>query len=154
MKRKTRKNRKAPRFTIRNEKAILRILTATPVRTTPAKYFVPFSYAADDIVQQIIDHMIVVAAASGKTFSATAFDEWRVKLKESVKVNLLAGGSWANDKTNVLVVAGDMATIAAIITGSNNTVISRGRVHAAFRAVKEHAACPGVGSGAWCNFDI
>ena len=33
--------------------------------------------------------------------------------------------------------------------------ISKARVHAAFRAVKDHQTCPTPpGSGAWCNFDI
>ena len=106
------------------------------------------------IVQEIIDAMTSTLKAQGKSFSAGALDEWRDKLYDAVFTRLLKGGDWAQDKADVLTVASDMAVIAAILSGSSSTV-NKGRVHAAFRACKDHAVCPGnLGSGRWCDFDI
>jgi hypothetical protein len=113
--------------------------------------------AAAAIVQEIIDEMNLALASVGKSFSASALDEWRPKLAHSVFVRLLNGGDWATDRPNVLQTAHDMAIIAAILSGSSSVVV-KGRVHASFRAVKDHAACPaasgGTGGGRWCDFDI
>jgi len=106
------------------------------------------------IVNEIVAHMKATLAANGKAFSPTALDEWRPKLHNSVFLRLLNNGDWANDKAKVLAVAGDMAIIAGMLSASSATV-TKGRTHAAFRAVKEHATCPGpLGSGRWCDFDI
>jgi hypothetical protein len=109
---------------------------------------------ANAIVNEIVSHMKATLTASGKSFSATALDEWRPKLQTSVFFRLLQGGDWPTDKANVLAVAGDMARIAGIISASSATV-NKARTHAAYRAVKEHVTCPGgLGSGRWCDFDI
>jgi len=110
--------------------------------------------AAAAIVNEIVTYMKATLTADGKSFSDTALDEWRPKLQHSVFVRLVEGGDWPAEKANVLTVAGDMAHISAIISGSSGTV-NKARVHASFRAVKEHATCPGdLGSGRWCDFDI
>ena len=110
--------------------------------------------AAAAIVNEIVTHMKTTLTTDGKAFSGTALEEWQPKLQHSVYVRLLDGGNWPADKANVLAVAGDMAHISAIISGSSATV-NKARVHASFRAVKEHATCPGdLGSGRWCDFDI
>jgi hypothetical protein len=109
---------------------------------------------AGAIVKEIIDEMNLTLMAVGKSLSAGALDEWKPKLTASVFTRLLNGGNWANDRANVLAVASDMALIASILSGSSS-VVNKGRVHAAFRAVKDHATCPGnLGSGRWCDFDI
>ena len=109
---------------------------------------------AATIVSEIVTHMKNTLTADGKSFSSTALEEWQPKLQHSVFVRLLNGGDWPSEKANVLAVAGDMAHISAIISGSSATV-NKARVHASFRAVKEHQACPGgLGSGRWCDFDI
>ena len=106
------------------------------------------------IVKEIVDEMNLALASVGKAFSSTALDEWRPKLYQAVLTNVLAGGNWQNDRNNVLTVAHDMAIIAAILSGQSSTV-AKGRVHAAFRAVKDHATCPApLGGGRWCDFDI
>jgi hypothetical protein len=108
----------------------------------------------DDIVQEIIDKMTDTLAEQGKAFSDGALDEWKPKLANAVWLRLLLGGNWANEKDNVLAAARDMALIAAILSGNSPTVV-KARAHAAFRAVKDDANCPGdVGSGRWCDFDI
>ncbi|HET7220946.1 MAG TPA: hypothetical protein VFJ02_22990 [Vicinamibacterales bacterium] len=109
---------------------------------------------AHAIVKEIIDEMNLTLMAVGKSFSAGALDEWSDKLLISVMARLLDGGDWGKDRSNVLAVASDMALISAILSGSSPTV-NKGRVHASFRAVKDHATCPGtLGSGRWCDFDI
>ena len=110
--------------------------------------------AAAAIVREIVDEMNLTIASVGKSFVPGALDEWRGKLFNSVLLRLISGGSWAKDRPNVLAVAHDMALISAIISGSSSS-IAKGRVHAAFRAVKDHATCPGgLGGGRWCDFDI
>src|SRR5262245_20939477 len=108
--------------------------------------------AAGAIVQEIIYHMTQTVQSRGKTFTAGALDEWRLGLTKSVFRRLLEGGNWNNDRSNVLTVAGDMAVIACMLSGSQAQV-SKVRVNAAFRAVKDHATCPvNLGSGVWCDF--
>jgi hypothetical protein len=108
----------------------------------------------DQIVKEILDEMNLTLMAVGKSFSPTALDEWTPKLRTSVFNRLMSGGDWGTDSPNVLAVASDMALIGSILSGSSSTV-NKGRVHASFRAVKEHATCPGsLGSGRWCDFDI
>jgi hypothetical protein len=110
--------------------------------------------ATKAIVKEIVDEMNLTLMAVGKSFTPNALDEWLPKLQTSVMNRLLQGGSWSNDRANVLAVASDMAIIGAILTGPSSTV-NKGRVHASFRAVKDHATCPGsLGSGRWCDFDI
>ena len=106
------------------------------------------------IVKEILDEMNLTLMATGKTFSPNALDEWKPKLVKSVFNRVMSGGLWANDRANVLQVASDMALISSILS-AGNTVVNKGRVHASFRAVKDHSACPGsLGSGRWCDFDI
>jgi hypothetical protein len=106
------------------------------------------------IVKEIIDEMNLSLMAVGKSFSPGALDEWKPKLTASVFTRLLNGGNWANDRARVLAVASDMALIGSILSGSA-AAVNKGRVHASFRAVKDHATCPGsLGSGRWCDFDI
>jgi hypothetical protein len=107
------------------------------------------------IVTEIINYMKATLTTTGKSFSSTALSEWQPKLEVSVFTRLVLGGNWATDKANVLAVAGDMALISGIISASSATV-TKARVHAAYRAVKEHVKCPSVGQGGgrWCNFDI
>lgn len=110
----------------------------------------------DAIMKEILDEMNLTILAVGKTFATGALDEWSEKLRKSVLARLLATppGDWNKDRANVLAVASDMSIIAAILAASAPTV-GKGRVHAAFRAVKDHATCPGsLGSGRWCDFDI
>jgi len=107
-----------------------------------------------EIVKEIIDEMNLTLMAVGKSFSPGALDEWKDKLSISVFMRLMDGGDWARDRADVLAVASDMALIGSILSGSA-PVVNRGRAHAAFRAVKDHATCPGpLGGGRWCDFDI
>lgn len=109
---------------------------------------------ATGIVNEILYAMDQALAAQGKSFTSTALEEWTPKLWASVFNRLANGGDWAADQANVIAVAEDMARIGAILSASSSTV-NKGRAHAAFRAVKEHATCPGdLGSGRWCDFDI
>lgn len=109
---------------------------------------------AGSIVREIIDQMTVTLAGTNQTFSPTALDEWTPKLRASVATRLLGGGNWTTDRPNVLAVAGDMSRIASILS-AGAPAVNKGRVHAAFRATKDHATCPGnQGSGRWCDFDI
>jgi len=106
------------------------------------------------IVQEIVDEMNLKVAAAGKTFEPNALVEWRPELLKAVLRKLLNGGNWNADRANVLIVAGDMATISAILANGLPKV-AKNKAHAAFRAVKDHQTCPNPpGSGAWCNFDI
>jgi hypothetical protein len=106
------------------------------------------------IVKEIVDEMNLTLMATGKSFTPNALDEWVPKLTVSVRDRLMDGGNWTNDRANVLAVASDMALIGAILSGTSS-VVNKGRVHAAFRAAKDHATCPGpLGSGRWCDFDI
>ena len=106
------------------------------------------------IVQEIINELQITVATLGKTFQPGALDEWRGKLAIAIVIKLSLGGNWTTDRTKVLAVAHDMGVIAALLSGAMPT-ISKARVHAAFRAVKDHQTCPTPpGSGAWCNFDI
>ena len=105
------------------------------------------------IVAEIINEMNLALATVGKSFSPNALNEWEPKLRHSVWVKLMLGGNWMTDRTNVLTAAHDMAIIAAILAGPSAQV-AKGYVHAAFRAAKDHSACPGGGSGAWCDFSI
>jgi hypothetical protein len=143
-----------------------RVMKASPARTTRATattfaavpgyavLYPQLKMIVDYIVQEILAEMNQAVQGEGKSFSATALDEWTPKLSASVFTRLMDDGDWAKDRTNVLAVAHDMAVIAAIISGSSPTV-SKGRVHAAFRAVKDHDTCPGdSGEGRWCDFDI
>ena len=104
-------------------------------------------------VAEIINEMNLALATVGKSFSPNALNEWEPKLRHSVWVKLMLGGNWMTDRTNVLTAAHDMAIIAAILAGPSAQV-AKGYVHAAFRAAKDHSACPGGGSGAWCDFSI
>lgn len=110
---------------------------------------------ADAIVAEIVGHMNVVIDLLGKSFTPTALNEWQPKLLEAVKVKLgTKNASWNNDRSKVKEVARDMTIIAFLLSG-NAAQVSKGRVHAAFRACKDHASCPvDGGSGAWCNFNI
>jgi hypothetical protein len=109
---------------------------------------------AAEIVVEIVSKMDRVLAFRGKKFSPTALSEWRPKLLDAVDDRLRKGGDWKADRSAVLAVAGDMARIAAIISGPLPTV-AKARVHAAFRAVKDHEMCPNdAGSGKWCRFDV
>jgi hypothetical protein len=45
-----------------------------------------------------------------------------------------------------------MARIAAILSADDPNV-NRARAEGAFKAAKTHKKCPGVGGGAWCDFD-
>ena len=120
----------------------------------PTKTLRKMKAEASSIVKEIVAHMKATLTTNGKSFTATALDEWRPKLHNSVFLRLLQGGNWAADKANVLTVAGDMAHISAVISGPSSTV-TKARLHAAYRAVKEHVTCPGgLGSGRWCDFDI
>lgn len=110
--------------------------------------------AAAAIVAEILDQMKLTLTGLNKSFTANALDEWTPKLKASVAMRLLNHGNWATDRANVLAVAGDMARIGALLSGGDSKV-NKGRVHASFRACKDHATCPGnLGSGRWCDFDI
>jgi hypothetical protein len=110
--------------------------------------------AARAIVKEIVDEMNLTLMATGKAFTPNALDEWVPKLTTAVRDRLLDGGNWTNDRANVLAVASDMALIGAILSGTSSAV-NKGRVHASFRAVKDHATCPGgLGAGRWCDFDI
>lgn len=112
------------------------------------------NHLAAAIVREITDQMDLTMTGTGKTFSTGALDEWTPKLRASVSTRLLGGGNWTNDRPNVLAVASDMARIASILSGGSS-VVNKGRVHAAFRACKDHLTCPGnQGSGRWCDFDI
>ena len=125
-----------------------------PLTSLPRATLRSAKAGAASIVNEIVTHMKATLTADGKSFSATALDEWQPKLQQSVYVRLLEGGNWTADKANVLTVAGDMARISAIISGPSATV-NKARVHASYRAVKEHVTCPGgLGSGRWCDFDI
>jgi hypothetical protein len=145
----------------RNRSAKLRAKATVPVSFFKIPGFLrtiaSLKLVVATIVQEIIDEMNLALASVGKSFSAGALDEWRPKLTHSVFVRLLNGGNWATDRTNVLLVAHDMAIIASILSGSSPVVV-KGRVHAAYRAVKDHGACPalsgGPGGGRWCDFDI
>lgn len=110
---------------------------------------------AEAIVAEIVDHMNVVIDLLGKSFTPGALNEWKPKLLDSVKAKLAKpDADWPGDRPKVKEVARDMTIIAFLLTG-NAAQVSKGRVHAAFRACKDHATCPvDPGSGAWCNFDI
>lgn len=112
------------------------------------------SKTARQIVQGIVDVITTTIGASGKSLSAGAIDEWRDGLFKSVLANLYAGGVWtAATEANVHRVAADMATIAVILSATDSEV-TKSRLHGAFRAAKTHAVCPGMGSGAWCDFSV
>jgi hypothetical protein len=109
---------------------------------------------AEKIVSEIVEVMKATLDGKKKKFSPGALDEWRAKLTEHVLGNLLKGGDWSKDRKEVLFVAKDMARIAAILSDKSPNV-NKSRVHAAFRAVMEHARCPGgAGRGRWCDFSI
>ena len=127
----------------------------TKIRNFKAVY-TSIEIIVDAIVKEIVDEMNLTIMAVGKTFAPASLDEWTGKLRNSVRDRLLATppGDWNADRPKVLAVASDMSIIAAILSASAPTV-AKGRVHAAFRAVKDHATCPGnLGSGRWCDFDI
>jgi hypothetical protein len=118
--------------------------------------YVSIEFVVDEIVKEILAEMNLTIMAVGKTFAPASLDEWTEKLRKSVRDRLMATppGDWNADRPKVLAVASDMAIIAAILSASAPTV-AKGRVHASFRAVKDHATCPGtLGSGRWCDFDI
>src|SRR5258705_10283638 len=94
------------------------------------------------IVKEITDQMNLTLQGVGKTFSAGALDEWLPKLKASVSMRVLGGGSWANDRTNVLAVASDMALIASILSGGTS-VVNKGRGHPAFPPPNDHPTLRG-----------
>jgi len=114
----------------------------------------PTETTAEEIVAKIVDDMTAVLKRRDKQFSKGALDEWRSALLESVQTTLDNGGNWARSRAKVLLVAKDMARIAAMVS-SSKTKVDKPQVHASFRAVKEHVECPGgSGSGRWCDFNI
>jgi hypothetical protein len=143
--------------------------TSRPQVVKQAKSLIPLSFykvkgfvaiyrtldtIVDAIVEEIVDQMKQTLKTLGKSFTPNALDEWTPLLRDSVYQRLVHGGDWNTDRANVLTVASDMATIASILSASS-IVVNKNQVHAAFRAAKHHATCPGgVGAGRWCNFDI
>lgn len=114
----------------------------------------PTETTAEEIVARIVDDMTAVLKRRKKQFSKGALDEWSDALLKSVRANLGYGGNWARSRAKVLLVARDMARIAALVS-SSKTKVDKAQVHASFRAVKEHVECPGgSGSGRWCDFNI
>lgn len=112
-----------------------------------------YSATADDIVREIVDAITTSIQNGGKTLTPGALDEWAPKLTNAVAKNLSLGGDWNKDRAKVMIVATDMATIAIILSYEQPSV-TKSEIHAAFRAVRFHRACPGPGGqGAWCNFD-
>jgi hypothetical protein len=141
-------------------KAVKKAKLAAATKLTQIKgykaVYVSIEFVVDEIVKEILAEMNLTIMAVGKTFAPASLDEWAEKLGKSVRDRLMATppGDWNADRPKVLAVASDMAIIAAILSASAPTV-AKGRVHAAFRAVKDHATCPGtLGSGRWCDFDI
>lgn len=124
----------------------------TPSANTPA--VATAALTAAEIVAEIVAEMEAVIATLYKTFTSTALSEWRPELHDAVDRRLQQGGDWPRDRAKVLAVAGDMTRIAAILSAGSPTV-AKARVHAAFRAAKDHATCPvDAGSGKWCDFNI
>ena len=108
---------------------------------------------AQEIVDRIVKEMTAALKGRKKQFSPGAIDEWEKKLLGTVGTNLKSGGNWPKERATVLTVARDMARIAAIVSAKKPKV-NKAQVHAAFRAVKEHVQCPGLGSGRWCDFNL
>ena len=146
-KKKRRAYKKKPRGRRVPSRALSQLSFATAMKNIAAD--------ADAIVAEIVDHMNVVIDLLGKSFTPGALNEWKPKLLDSVKAKLAKpGANWLGDRSKVKEVARDMTIIAFLLTG-NAAQVSKGRVHAAFRACKDHASCPvDGGEGAWCNFDI
>ena len=135
-------------------RAELRAFYSIPAALLKMAPIMRMKRAAGQIVKEIIDHMTLKVLAVGKDWEPNALNEWRAALTISVMQKLLDGGDWNADRSKVLEVAGDMAIIAAMLS-FDLPKIAKNKVHGAFRAVKEHQACPNPpGSGAWCNFDI
>ena len=107
-----------------------------------------------------ITHQIINAVVAGldgvnhKTANPAALAEWRSLLLPFVYNRLNTGGDWFTDGPNVLIVAGDMGTIAGLLTGAPSEA-GPDQLKAAFKASKTHRTCSagGVGGGAWCTFD-
>lgn len=108
-----------------------------------------------------ITNAIVARAEAGmqpKTPDPVAWSEWRMKLQAAVIVRLGQNGNWAQDAANVLQVAFDMGTIAALLCGAPGVSgqATPDQLKASFRAAKLHSTCQantGSGGGAWCTFD-
>jgi len=115
----------------------------------------PTETTAEAIVDRIVKEMTAVLKGRKKQFSSGAIDEWEKKLLGSVRTTLSSpGGSWLVSRPKVLLVAKDMARIAAMLSAKKSKV-DKPQVHAAFRAVKEHVVCPGgPGAGRWCDFNL
>jgi hypothetical protein len=113
----------------------------------------PTETTAQEIVDRIVNEMTAVLKRRKKQFSSGATGEWETKLLGTVGTSLRSGGNWPRDRAKVLTVAKDMARIAAIVSAKKPKV-NKAQVHAAFRAVKEHVECPGLGSGRWCDFNL
>jgi hypothetical protein len=105
---------------------------------------------ANDIVKAVRDSLY----AHGKGENAPALAEWRGLLVDAVYAKLLTGGDWGTDGPNVITVATDMGTIAALLCGSSAQP-TKDQLKVAFAACKSHNTCSagGVGGGAWCSFD-
>ena len=113
----------------------------------------PTEITAEEIVDRIVSEMTAVLKKRKKQFSSGATNEWETRLRGTVRTNLKSGGNWPKERATVLTVARDMARIAAIVSAKKPKV-NKAQVHAAFRAVKEHVQCPGLGSGRWCDFNL
>jgi hypothetical protein len=114
----------------------------------------PTETTAQEIVDRIVKEMTAVLKKRKKQFSPLATDEWEKKLLGTVGTTLSLGRNWLKDRPKVLLVAKDMARIAAMLS-STKSKVDKPQVHAAFRAVKEHVVCPGGGgSGRWCDFNL
>ena len=109
---------------------------------------------ANRITNEIVKAVRDALDTLGKGENAPAIAEWRALLLVAVYNRLLAGGDWSKEGANVLTVAGDMGTIAGLLSGSD-TEPSDDQLKAAFLAVKFHSTCAsaGIGGGAWCPFD-
>jgi hypothetical protein len=105
---------------------------------------------ANEIVQAVRDSL----NGHGKGENAAALAEWRGLLVDAVYLRLLTGGNWTTDGRNVLSVATDMGTIAALLCGSSPQP-SKDQLKVSFAACKSHNTCSagGIGGGAWCSFD-
>jgi|SRR5215204_2254748 len=115
----------------------------------------PTETTAEEIVDRIVTEMKAVLKRKNKQFSPGATKEWETKLLGTVRTTLNSPrANWLASRPKVLLVAKDMARIAAIVSAKRPTV-NKAQVHASFRAVKEHVECPGgAGSGRWCDFNL
>lgn len=109
---------------------------------------------SNQITNQIIQAVKAAATAAGKTTEAAAMADWRSVLQPAIYAKLMKGGDWVKDGAAVLSVAGDMGTIASLLSGTNPEA-GGNQLRAAFAATKTHTTCSsggGVGGGDWCTF--